>query len=74
VIAGRQHADAKFEKFFGDLRCEPESAGRILGVGNNQIDLVLVDKMLHPVTDNGPTGTSKNVSNEEQAQRVAPRF
>ncbi len=43
VIATGQHVDTVAEQFVGKLRCDAESAGGILTIGDGQVDLFLGD-------------------------------
>ena len=44
VIARRHHVDAPVEQLVADLARDAEAGGRVLGVGDDEIDAVVVDE------------------------------
>src|SRR5689334_19170376 len=40
MVAGGKNVAAQIKELVGNGRCKPKSPGRVLGVGNHQIDLV----------------------------------
>ena len=43
VIAGRHHVDAPVEQLVADLARDAEAGGGVLGVGDDEVDAVVVD-------------------------------
>jgi hypothetical protein len=41
MVSGGDHVDAEIEKLFGNWRCQAETSGCVLSVGNAEIDVVL---------------------------------
>ena len=44
VIAGRHHVDAPVEELIADLAGDAEAGRRVLGVGDDEVDLMVIDQ------------------------------
>src|SRR5208282_441741 len=65
VVAGGDDVDIQLKQFFGERRRNAETGGRILAVGNDQVDGLIADNAGQPVFDDGAARTSENVADEE---------
>ena len=74
MIAGGDDIDAKLEEFFRDLRRDAEAAGRVLAVGDRQVDAILFLQLGKPLMNDGATGPGEDVAYEENAQSTVSLF
>ena len=74
VIAGGDHIDVQFEKLFGESRRDAEAGGRILSVGNHQVNGLIAHDAGQAVFDNGAAGASENVTDKKNAHDGGARF
>ena len=65
MIAGGQHITAEIEKFVGQRWGQSETARRIFGVGNYQVNLVSFHQVGHVVMDDLASGAAEDVANKE---------
>src|SRR5581483_8091306 len=72
VIARRHDVDAEVEQLLADLARDPESARGVLGVGDDQVDLVVVDHRGDPRADAVATRLADDVADEEQSHCRVP--
>ena len=70
MIARRHHVDAVFEQLLAYLTCDAETGGGILGVGDDEIDLVIVDERGEPASHELAPWTPDDVADEEDAHRA----
>jgi enamine deaminase RidA (YjgF/YER057c/UK114 family) len=68
VVAGGQNIRAQIEEFLGKLRRNAEATGGILGVDDDQLDVVSLTKMTDVLADNAASGTSEYIADEEKVQ------
>ncbi len=67
VIAGGHHVDAAVEQLLADLARDAEAGGRVLGVGDDEIDAVVVDDRLQSLAHELASGTPDDVADEKDA-------
>ena len=60
--------DAPLEDLIADLTGNPEPGGRILGVGDHEVDRVMLDERGQAATHELTPGTADDVADEEDAQ------
>src|SRR6478735_6296169 len=65
MVAGGKNVAAQIKKLIGDARCEPETAGRVFGVGNHQIDLVCLHHVAQVVAHDLTPRAAEYVANKE---------
>src|SRR5258706_2985408 len=65
VVAGSENVGAEFEQFFGDGGSDTEAAGGVLGVHDQQFDLVCFHHMVDVLSHDIAAGTAENVTNEK---------
>ena len=71
VIAGGQHVEPEREEVLGDRRRNAEAAGRILGIGDRQVDVIRRDDVLQVIGDDAAAGRSEDVADEENVHARA---
>src|SRR5580700_1766680 len=67
VIAAGEYFDAQVKKFFGDTRGDAEAGSGVLAIGDDQVDLALLDKVAQTLFHDAPPGRTYNVTNEKHA-------
>ena len=65
VVAERDHVDARREQPVGDPRSEPDPVGRVLAVGNDEVDVELVAQGRQPLLDRAVSRRAVDVGDEE---------
>ena len=70
VVARGHHVDAAVEQLVADLARDAEAGGRVLGVGDDEVDRVAVDEGRQPVLDQVAPGPADDVADEEQSRMV----
>ena len=61
-------------EFFGDAGSDAEARGGIFAVGDDQIDLALLDQVREAFTDDVAPGRTDDVTDEEGTHWVERRF
>ena len=69
VIAGRHHVDAPVEQLVADLARDAEAGRRIFGVGDDEVDGVVVDEGAEALPDELAAGAPDDVADEEDAHQ-----
>jgi hypothetical protein len=64
VIAGGEDVRAKFEEVFADCRGHPETSGSVLNIDHEEFDIIGFDQMMHVVTNDFASGTSKDIADK----------
>jgi hypothetical protein len=67
VIAGGHHVHAPVEQLLADFARDAEPGGRVLGVGDHQIDAVVVDDRLQSLPHELAPGAADDVADEKDA-------
>src|SRR5262249_7880575 len=65
VIAGGEHLATYIEKFIGDSRCQPEAAGCVLRVGNDQVHAIALHDVGQMVVDDFSPGAAENITDKK---------
>ena len=65
MIAGRNNVDIQFKEFLGESGRDAEAGGGIFSVGDDEIDELITDDAGQTVFDDGASGASENVADEE---------
>ena len=73
MIAGGEHVQADAEQFLGDLGSDSEAAGRVLGVGDRQVDFLLRDHFLQVVGYDIASRRRENIANKKDVHGKALR-
>ena len=68
MIAGGQHVGAQVEELFGDLGREPEAAGGVFGVDDEQFDLMRLAQVVQMFAHNAAACAAEDVADEEDVQ------
>ena len=71
VIAGRHDVDAVAEDRVGDVAGHAESRGRILDVGDDEVDVALLDERGDGAPRDLTPGLAEDVANEKDVHRSA---
>jgi hypothetical protein len=66
MIAAGEHVQAVAKQFFGKLRGDAETAGRIFGVGDTEVDVFGGNDVAKMPCDNTASGGGKYIPNKEQ--------
>ena len=66
VIARRHHVHAVLEQRIADVLGDAEAGGRVLGVGDHEVDAVVIDEPLQPLAQELAAGPADDVADEEQ--------
>jgi hypothetical protein len=74
VVAGGEHIRAQLKQIVGDLRRDAEAAGGVLGVDDNQIDIVRGDYVADVLAYDPAACASEDVANKKNVQKTAPSF
>src|SRR5271170_525801 len=64
MIAGRQDIESQRKKLLGDRRRDAKSAGRVLRVGDGQLDFFGRDDVLQVSSHKNAAGRRKDIANE----------
>ena len=67
MIAGGDDVNIQFEEFFGERGSDAEAGGGIFAVGDDKIDELIADDAGQTVFDDGASGASEDVADEENA-------
>jgi hypothetical protein len=67
VVAERDHVDARFEQPAGELRRDPDPVGRVLAVGDDEVEVELVAQPGQQLLDRAHARTAVHVSDEENS-------
>ncbi len=67
MIAERDRVNARFQQLAIDLLADAETAGRVLAIGDHQIELPLADQVGHALIHDGAPTAADNVADEENA-------
>ena len=67
MIAGGDYADPLLEEFFGDLRSDAKSSGGIFAIGNDEINVMLVDNFVQVLLNHGAARPAKDVADKQNA-------
>jgi hypothetical protein len=70
MIAGGEHIAAQFKKFFGKSGRQPKASGSVLGIGNDQINFVGLDKVGQVVAKDFAPRVAKDIANEKDLHRT----
>ena len=70
VIAAGEHVDAVLQQFLRNTRGDAESRGGVFAVGNDQVDVLVLDEVGEPVTNNLAAGRPHDVADEENAHET----
>ncbi len=74
VIAERHCIGAGFDEFLIDRLCDAETAGRILSVDHDEIELPVTHELRQALVDNGAPAAADNVADEQiSASSRAPQ-
>src|ERR1700693_428045 len=65
VIPGGEHIDPESEEVIGDLRCQAETASRILAVGHHQVDAQLAAQLRHETRDRFTPGATDDIADRQ---------
>jgi len=69
MVAGGDDIDIQLEQFLGQRWSNSETGGRVLSVGDDEIDGVVANDAGKPIVDDGSSRPSENVADEENAHR-----
>ena len=72
VIPGGEHIDAESEEVIGDLRCQAETAGRILPVGHDQVEVQLAAQLRHEASDGFTPRAADDIANGKHGDEHWP--
>ena len=67
MIAERDRIDAGLDQFAIDRFGDAEAAGRVLAIGDDQIELPVADQLRQALGDDGAPAAPDNVADEEDA-------
>ena len=67
VISGREAVNPCMDHIVGNLRCDAESGGRILNIGNAKIDAIFVDQALELFLNQPSARFAEDVAEEENS-------
>ena len=68
VIAGGHHVNAHLEQFFGERWRDAEPRRRVLAIGDDKIDRVLLREFGQTFPDDGSPRPPENVTDEKNVQ------
>jgi hypothetical protein len=71
VVAEREHVDSRAEEPVRELRRDPDAVGRVLGVGDDEVEVELLAQALEPLLDRAQAGPAVDICDEEELQGVA---
>jgi hypothetical protein len=71
VVPERDHVDARGEQLVGELRRDAEPVGRVLAVGDDEIEVELFTKARQPLLDGAQAWAPVYVCDEEELQGIA---
>jgi hypothetical protein len=71
MVAGRHHVDAPAKDLIADLAGDAEAGRRILGVGDDDVDLMMIDEGGQPAPDELAPRAADNVSDEQDPRHMA---
>ena len=65
VVAGCEDINAGFEKLVGQRRCDPETSGGILAVGDDEVDSFFLGEVGGALLDDATTWLADDVADKE---------
>jgi hypothetical protein len=68
VVAGGQDVSPEIEEFIGYRGCYAKSAGCILGIDDDEVDLTVFEHMGKVLADDAASGTSEYISYKKNVQ------
>src|SRR6202035_1218344 len=60
MVAGGDHMDVQLKQFLGESGRDAETGGRVLPVGDDEVDGLVADSARQPVFDDGASGASED--------------
>ena len=70
VIAGGDDIDIEFEQLFGERGRDAEAGGRVLAIGDDQVDHLIAHDARQFFFDDGAARPPKNVADEENSHAL----
>ena len=71
VVAGRHHVDAPSQELIADLAGDAEAGRRVFGVGDDDVDLMVVDERGQTALDELASRPPDDVADEENPRHMA---
>jgi hypothetical protein len=73
VVAERDHVHAGGEQLVGVLGSDPDPAGRVLPVGDDEVELELLPQAGQQLAQRAPSGGGDDVADEEDGRHALHR-
>jgi hypothetical protein len=71
VVATGQDLYAVAEQVFSDARRNAEAGSRVFAVGDDEVDVVVLDEIRKAVMHDAPAGRANDVTNEQNSHEVS---